>query len=51
MLATDSDGRPRGYLASEESFAYLKDLESRNLVVPVVGNFAGRRRFGRSAPT
>ena len=41
MLATDSAGRPRGYLASQESFAYLKDLETRNLVVPVVGNFAG----------
>jgi len=41
MLATDSAGRPRGYLASQESFGYLKDLETRNLVVPVVGNFAG----------
>jgi len=41
MLATDNTGRPRGYLASQESFAYLKDLETRNLVVPVVGNFAG----------
>src|SRR5262249_61650686 len=28
-------------LASEESFAFLKNLESRNLLVPVVGNFAG----------
>ena len=34
-------GRPRGYLSSQESFAYLKDLETRNLVVPVVGNFSG----------
>jgi len=41
MLATDINGRPRGYLTSDEAFAYLKDLESRNLVVPVVGNFAG----------
>jgi hypothetical protein len=41
MVATDGDGRPRGYLTSPESFAYLKDLETRNLVVPVVGNFAG----------
>lgn len=43
MLATDGAGRPRGYLSSQERFAYLKDLESRNLVVPVVGNFAGPR--------
>src|SRR5580704_1974414 len=43
MLATDGAGRTRGYLSSQERFAYLKDLESRNLVVPVVGNFAGPR--------
>ena len=41
MLATDTNGRTRGYLASEESFGFVKELESRNLVVPVVGNFAG----------
>jgi len=41
MLATDGTGRARGYLSSQERFAYMRDLESRNLVVPVVGNFAG----------
>jgi hypothetical protein len=41
MLATDSSGHSRGYLSSEERFAYVKDLESRNLIVPIVGNFAG----------
>jgi hypothetical protein len=41
MLATDGVGRSQGYLSTEERFAYVKDLESRNLVVPVVGNFAG----------
>jgi hypothetical protein len=41
MVATDGDGLLRSYLASEESFATLKALESRNLLVPVVGNFAG----------
>jgi hypothetical protein len=43
MLATDINGRTRGYLTSEDAFAYVKDLESRNLLVPVVGNFAGPR--------
>jgi hypothetical protein len=43
MLATDITGRPRGYLTSEATFAYVKDLEARNLVVPVVGNFAGTK--------
>jgi len=41
MVATDMDGAPRGFLADEDRFAFLKDLESRNLLVPVVGNFAG----------
>ena len=41
MLATDATGLNRGYLASEETFAFLKELESKNLIVPVVGNFAG----------
>ncbi len=41
MIATDADGVAHSYLATEESFRYLKDLESRNLLVPVVGNFAG----------
>ena len=41
MLATDTNGLTRGYLTSDEAFAYVKGLEARNLVVPVVGNFAG----------
>jgi hypothetical protein len=41
MLATDAGGRSRGFLSTDESFAYLKDLETRNLIVPLVGNFAG----------
>ena len=41
MMSTDYTGRDRGYLATDESFAFLKDLEARNLLVPVVGNFAG----------
>ncbi len=40
MVATDGKV-PRGFLASEELFAVVKDLQTRNLVVPVVGNFAG----------
>jgi hypothetical protein len=41
MIATDESGEPRSYLATEEKFAFLKDLETKNLLVPVVGNFAG----------
>ena len=41
MTATDESGEPRSYLASEENFTILKDLEAKNLVVPFVGDFAG----------
>jgi hypothetical protein len=43
MAATDSDGRAHSYLASEEAFAAVKSLQARNLVVPIVGDFAGPR--------
>jgi hypothetical protein len=42
MASVDSrSGDERTYLASEENFAFVKGLESRHLIVPVVGNFAG----------
>ena len=41
MTATDSSGIPRSYLATEENFLRVKTLQERNLIVPVVGNFAG----------
>jgi hypothetical protein len=41
MTATDERGVQRSYLASEENFAVLKNLESKNLMVPVVGDFGG----------
>ena len=39
MTATDVRGVSRSYLATEEGFAYVKDLHARNLIVPVVGDF------------
>ncbi len=41
MSQTDGEGHDWSFLANEENFRILKDLESRNLVVPVVGDFAG----------
>ena len=43
MIATDADGRARIYLASEDRFLVVRDLHRRNLLVPVVGNFAGEK--------
>jgi hypothetical protein len=41
MRQTDGTGVQRGYLASEENFQFLKGMEERNLIVPIVGDFAG----------
>jgi hypothetical protein len=41
MVATDEAGAARSFLASDENFQFMKSLEARNLLVPVVGNFSG----------
>jgi hypothetical protein len=41
MTATDLAGSQHGFLASEENFRTVQQLERRNLIVPVVGDFAG----------
>jgi hypothetical protein len=41
MTATDEGGSPHSYLNTEAGFRLVKDLETRNLIVPVVGDFVG----------
>jgi hypothetical protein len=46
MTATDQQGKNeigtnRSFLASEENYRIIRDLEKKNLIVPLVGNFAG----------
>jgi hypothetical protein len=42
MMATDVvSGAERSYLSTEDGFTFLKTLESKNLVIPVVGDFGG----------
>jgi hypothetical protein len=40
MMQTDGAVN-KSYMGSEENFKFLKDLEERNMLVPVVGNFGG----------
>ncbi len=40
-VQTDWSGEQRSYLASEEYYRFVRRLQQRNLIVPVVGNFAG----------
>lgn len=41
IIQTDFQGRHRSYLASEENFKVIKSMHEKNLIVPVMGNFAG----------
>ena len=43
MTARDLGGESRSYLATEERFAAVKARQAANLIVPVVGDFAGPR--------
>jgi hypothetical protein len=41
LLETDGAGRQRNYLASEDAFQFVKALQAKDRVIPVVGNLAG----------
>ena len=41
LLETDRRGRQLCFLASEDDFQFVKGLEGKDLIVPVVGNLAG----------
>jgi len=43
MTATDNNGESRSYLATEENFRFVKEMHRKNLIVPVVGDFAGMK--------
>ena len=41
MTQAGAGGEFLTFMGSDEKFAYMKDLQARNLIVPVVGNFSG----------
>jgi len=41
MVATDAEGVNRGFLANEQQYGVVRQMHVRNLIVPVVGDFAG----------
>jgi hypothetical protein len=41
MSADDGRGTNRSYLASEENYKFVREMEMKNLIVPLVGDFAG----------
>ena len=43
MTATDLRGEKRSYLATEDNYRFLRELEMKNLIVPLTGDFGGTR--------
>ena len=41
MTMKDLTGRCRSFLATESGFAFVKEMQTNNLIVPVVGDFGG----------
>jgi hypothetical protein len=41
LLETDANGQQRSFLATEESFQFVKSLHARDRIVPVVGDLSG----------
>jgi hypothetical protein len=43
LLETDRAGRRGNFLVNESSFQYVKSMQAKHLIVPVVGNAAGEK--------
>jgi hypothetical protein len=43
LLAVDRTGQMTNFLASDEAFRFLKELQARDLVIPVVGDISGSK--------
>jgi hypothetical protein len=43
LLETDRSGHEGSYLASDELFQFVKSMQARDLIIPIVGNIAGDR--------
>ena len=49
MTATGNDDRQHSFLATEEAFQAVKRLQEENRIVPVVGDFGGKKALGAIA--
>ena len=47
LVARDPDGKASNYLASEEAFQFVKNLQANDLIIPVVGNLSGPSALAR----
>ena len=49
LLERDLKGVRQSFLATEESFQFVKSLQARDLVIPIVGNLAGPKALAAVA--
>jgi hypothetical protein len=41
MRVTDEQGNNRNFLTSDANYQFVRDMQKKNLIVPIVGDFAG----------
>ena len=46
-IVTDTSGTARSFLASDANYQFVRGLHSRNLIIPVVGDFGGPKALRR----
>jgi hypothetical protein len=49
LLETDGAGKQRNYLASEDSFQFVKSMQARDRIIPVIGNLSGPKALAAIA--
>ncbi len=49
ILQRDLSGKLGNFLASREDYDFLRDMQERNRIIPIVGDFAGTRAFSSVA--
>src|SRR5262249_47055191 len=43
LVQKDPEGKQTGFLASEEAFRFVKEMQMDGRIIPIVGDFAGDR--------
>lgn len=43
IVQTDLNGKPGNFLAVKEDYDFVRELHRKNLIIPIVGDFAGKK--------
>jgi hypothetical protein len=47
MAATDPEGKAWSFLSSEDAYRYVREMERKNLIIPLVADFSGPKTIRR----